>query len=195
MIYSISGTVQKKTETFAVVECNGIGYKIFMAQSDLKALVLHTTPTTVFCSLRVKEDALDLYGFLSEATLRFFELLTTVNGVGPRTALAILDIDALPRIMAAILEKRVDLLLRASGIGKKTAERIILELQNKLELEHTENITAHMTTEIEVEDALVGLGYTRHEAHRAATAAGQENKTFETQLRDALKYIGTKNKK
>jgi Holliday junction DNA helicase RuvA len=195
MIYSIAGKLQKKENTFAVIECNGIGYKIAMAGSDLKTLPPLGGTVLCFCSLRVKEESLDLYGFLNEAALRFFELLTTVNGVGPRTALAILDIDSLERIMAAILEKRVDLLLRASGIGKKTAERVILELQNKLDLDHTGNITKHMTTEIEVEDALVGLGYARHEAHAAANTAGKENKTFETQLRDALKYIGSKNKK
>jgi Holliday junction DNA helicase RuvA len=114
----------------------------------------------------VREERIELFGFHGEEELKMFEMLNSVGGVGPKTALGVLDIDRVPNIMAAILEKRADVLTHASGIGKKTAERIILELHNKVKLPEGHE-TKGMNINREVEDVLVGLGYARHDIREA----------------------------
>jgi Holliday junction DNA helicase RuvA len=194
MFYSLRGTLVKKTAGTAVIEVAGVGYKVFVSQRTAAALPPEGREARIFTSLSVKEDALDLFGFADEPTLRFFELLCTVSGVGPKTALAVLDVDSIERLSAAILEKRADLILRAPGIGKKTAERIIVDLHSKLELEGAAALAGKMTTEVEVEEALVGLGYARHDARRSAYEGGKGGGNFEEQLKRALKALGSNQK-
>lgn len=192
MIYSLQGILLKKTSQFAVIDCHGVAFKVFISERTRAQLSHIGEEVKIFTFLSVKENALDFFGFLDESSLRFFELLCMVNGVGPRTALAVMDVDSVDRITAAILGKRPDLLLRAPGIGKKTAERIVLELQSKLEMEGTGSITGRMTLEVEVEDALMGLGYSRHDARQAVQSVKKAETTFEETLRAALRLLGGK---
>lgn len=175
---------------FVVVDVCGIGFKIFMSPGTIKKLPVTGSDVKCFSSLYVRDEGLELYGFLEEPELKLFELLTTVSGIGPKTALSVLGVDSVQNITAAILEKRAELLTKTSGIGKKTAERVILELHNKLELPHSFKITETMDVDSEVEDVLVGLGYVRSEVRKSLRSLGAEFKTFEERLRQTLKIFG-----
>lgn len=190
MLYTVSGTLTEKQEMFAVIEVHGIGLKVFLGKEALRRMPAVGVAVKCFTSLRANDEGFTLYGFLSEPALKLFELLTTVPGVGPKSALSLLDLDVTENLTAAILEKKVDLLTRAPGIGKKTAERIVIELQNKLELAHAPGIAARMDVAVEVEEALVGLGYQQGEAKRATAAVLRKDLPFEEYFRAALKILG-----
>ena len=134
MIYSIYGTLALKKENYAVVEAGGIGFKIFMPKSIVANLPDAGASVKIFSYLNVKQDGMDLYGFLSPKELELFERLISVSGVGPKSALGIMGVAAADQIAAAINEGKSELLTRVSGVGKKTAERVVLELKGKLSL-------------------------------------------------------------
>lgn len=188
MIYTVKGELTARGENFFVAEVHGVGFKIFTNHQTVLKLV-PGQEIKVFCFLHVREELMELYGFLEEGTLKLFEMLNKVSGIGPKTALNVLDLDSTPNIMAAIIEKRVDLLTRSSGIGKKTAERIVLELQSKIKLPESRALTEKMKIDIEVEEALVSLGYLRGEVKRALSGLGEESQTLEDRLRSALKTL------
>jgi Holliday junction DNA helicase RuvA len=193
MIYSLLGKIVEKKENFFVIDVGGVGFKVFSNAETLYKLPSGGEGVTVYSHLHVKEDVLDLYGFLNEGELKFFEMLITVSGVGPRTALLILDLDSFPNVMAAIVGKRADVLSRAPGIGKKTAERIILELQNKINISEVKGLDRATEVNVEVEDALVGLGYDRRVVKGVLSAMNDiPNAGVEEKLRSALKALGEK---
>lgn len=187
MWYSMRGAVSATKKDFFVLLVGGLGYKIFTNTETLKKV---NGETTVYIHTHIREDAFDLFGFLTEESLLLFELLISISGIGPRTALGILDLDTVPNITAAILEKRVDILSRASGIGKKTAERIVLELHTKMKDFSVGESTDVYDVKKEVEDVLVNLGYPKHIARKVAYEA--EGETTEERLRSALKMMGKK---
>lgn len=192
MIYSIAGKLALKSEHFVVVEISGIGFKIFINRGSVKSLPALGADLKLFCYLNVKEDGMELYGFSSEDELRFFEMLVSVSGVGPKSALAILDISELKNLSAAIKENRPDLLTRASGIGRKTAERIILELKTKVQAEKSEATVRKMESDVDLTETLVSLGYRRDEAKSALSKVDEKITRMEDRLKAALKILGRK---
>lgn len=192
MIYSLNGKITDMHERFLVLECNGIGYRIFSHKRTINTFHGGEENIKFFCFHYVREDQEELFGFLDELTLSFFELLFSVQGVGPKTALGILDLDTVPNIMAAILERRVDLLSSAPGIGKKTAERIMIELQNKIKLPEASMRTKGMDINREAEEALVELGYRRDAIRQALEKIGSDAHTVEEKLKAALRELGRK---
>lgn len=194
MIYSIKGTLTLKEVGFAVVTTGGLGLKLFASRLTLEALPAIGTDVTFFCHLHVREDALDLFGFTSEGELQFFEMLISVSGVGPRSALAILDTGPLDELSAAIKENRPDLLTRAPGIGRKTAERVIIELRNKVQAAKSEATVGRMETDGDLIEALTSLGYRRDEARAAVAKVGKEVEGTEARLRAALAVLVNKQK-
>ncbi len=196
MIYSIFGTLAHKEGNFIVIESGGFGMKLFVSKTTLYALAAANNGREVklFTHLNVKEDALDLYGFATPDELHFFELLVSVSGVGPRSALAILDVGRLDELSAAIKEGRPDLLTKAAGIGRKTAERVILELRSKVESVKSGAVVEKMQTDSDLVEALTSLGYRRDEA-RAALAKVEESVIgTEDRLRAALKVLSNNGK-
>lgn len=189
MIYSIFGVVAVKKEGFAVVEANDIGYKIFFPVRVMETLPAIHEEVRVFCHLRVREDAHELYGFLCESELSFFEKLLTVNGVGPRSALAIMALASSDELAAAINEGKPDMLTRASGVGRKTAERVVLELRGKLPILHSEDTVRRMASDMDIEEALMGLGYSRGQAKKVIADLDPSIQGVEARLRAALKLI------
>lgn len=189
MIYSLRGTLALRKETFAVIEVNGIGYKVSMPARSLAALPMAGEDVLAYCHLVVREDAHELCGFLSEADLAFFEKLLTVNGVGPKSALAIMGLSVPQELAAAISEGRPDIFMRASGVGKKTAERVVLELKGKLPVLDGSDSVLRTESDMDVEDALVGLGYQRSEARRAVSRIPISVTGMENRLKAALKSI------
>jgi len=190
MFYTIEGIIAHKGDTFAVIETGGIGYKVLMGREAVRRMPGTGARVRCFTSLRMHDEEFSLYGFPDEPAQKLFELLTSVPGVGPKSALSLLDLDTTERLTAAILEKKTELLTRAPGIGKKTAERVVVELQNKLELPHAAGIAARMDMAVEVEEALVGLGYQQGEAKRAVAAVERKEASFEEYFRAALKILG-----
>lgn len=192
MLYSISGKLASKTGNFAVVDAAGLGLKIFMSSRTLERLPKIGEAVKLFLHLHVREDALELYGFLSEDELRFFELLISVSGVGPKSAIAILNIADLKELAAAIKESRPDLLTRASGIGRKTAERIVLELKSRVEAPTAGLTVAKMESDADLVEMLAGLGYRKQEAKDALAKVDEKIVDLEERLKAALKNLTKK---
>ncbi len=189
MICGISGRVAGKGEKFAVIELAGLGFKVLMPKRALAALPPVGGEAKLFTHLYVREDALDLYGFPTTEEQKFFEHLISVSGVGPKSALSVLDISDLKSLTAAIKEGRPDLLTRASGIGRKTAERIILELKNKVSLSSSAVEVKKMEGDADIVEALVGLGYRREEARAALQKIDEKVVGLEARLKAALKVL------
>lgn len=193
MLHFIQGTLHEKKLGYAVIEVGGMGLKVHINHTTYKKLPSVGEKTKLFCLLRIHDENIETFGFIDEPSLRLFELLNTVSGVGPRSALSVLDIDVVENITAGILERRADLLVRASGIGKKTAERIVLELHNKIEVEGAHALVDTMDANMETEEVLIGLGYDKRDARAAVRAVPTSVVSFEDRLKAALRVLG-KNK-
>lgn len=193
MIYSLNGRVKKVFNTFTVLDVNGVGFKIAMSEKDLGNLS-EEKELNIFTHLHVKEDALDLYGFLSPSELSFFELLISVSGVGPRSALSILDVAEIGKLSAAIIENRPDLLTQASGIGRKTAEKVIIELRGKVATLQSEEIVKSMESDGDLVETLASLGYRKETARVALAKISADTIGLENRLKEALKILSGKNK-
>lgn len=194
MIYTLSGELAKRNESNFILENNGVGFQISTNQRTLGDLPANGGRFKIFCFLYIRETRLELYGFLTEETLKFFELLNTVSGIGPKTALGILDAGPVASLMASIAENKIDFLTRSSGIGQKTAERLILELRNKIKLPKTsKGLADAIAVDDEVEGALIGLGYGRNEAKQILKKAPPADKNkggFADRLKQVLKSAG-----
>lgn len=192
MIHSVSGKLIEKRDNFAVIEVLGVGIKLITHKRALSSLPPVDSSVKLFSHLYVREDILDLYGFPNEEELNFFELLISVSGVGPKSALAILEISELKELAAAIHENRPDLLTRASGIGTKTAERIIIDLKNKVKADMSGEAVKRMESDADIAETLVTLGYRRDEAKTALQKVGKDVVGLEPRLKAALKILGKK---
>jgi Holliday junction DNA helicase RuvA len=137
----------------------------------------------------VKEDAISLFGFTSIFELQVFEKLISISGVGPKTAIGLLNIAGAKELVAAINEEKPELLTKVSGIGKKTAERVVLELKGKIESRASGETVKRMERDADIEEALITLGYSRIQAKEAIKEVKEETKGFEERFREALRSI------
>jgi Holliday junction DNA helicase RuvA len=192
MLYSVEGKLTMKSDRFVVVETGGLGLKLFMCGKSVAALPAQGAHVKIFSYLNVKEDGMDLYGFNSEEERFYFELLISVSGVGPKSALSILDVASIDELSAAIKEDRPDLLTRASGIGQKTAERIIIELRTKVQSAQSGLMVEKMETDADLLEALSSLGYRREEARLALRKVDASVTGIEARLKESLKILGRK---
>ena len=189
MLYSVSGRLASKGENMMVVEAGGFGFKIFASAQTIRRAGPAGGNVKLFTHFHVREDAMELYGFLSEDELSFFELLISVSGVGPKSALSIIDVADLEELSAAIQEGRPDLLTKASGIGRKTAERIIVELRSKMKSSRSGAVVEKMETDVDLVEALSNLGYRREEARDALAKVPRETTGVEARLKEALRIL------
>lgn len=176
MIASLHGKLIAKEQGFAVVECGEVGMRCFITQNTYAALGGIGSDTFLYTHLAVREDALDLYGFSASAELDAFKLITSVNGVGAKIGLAILSEFAAERVMLCIASGDAKSLTAASGVGIKLAQRIVLELKDKVgaiaagsglsEVAAVGNASSNNSAKEAIE-ALVSLGYTQSEASLA----------------------------
>lgn len=183
MIAQVRGRVVARGADHVVVDVAGIGYKVFVPrQPEDGEVVLHTHQV-------VREDGQFLYGFPSREELALFDLLTSVSGVGPRAALALLAISRAPDLAAAIASGDVAALARAPGVGKKTAERLIVDLRSKVSgLVTGDRLPSPIVVEDEALAALLALGYTPGEAAAALrNAPPAKAATTEERVRVALR--------
>src|SRR3990167_7582930 len=163
MISYISGAVIEKSARFVVVDAGGIGYRVFVTDDTLQLLKAGTTVTLKTHHV-VREDAEELFGFPDEEDLKLFELLLGVPGIGPKTALNILSVATPETLRRSISSNETAYLTKISGIGRKTAEKIVLELKEKLG-GGEEGVT--LKEEVDALEALKSLGYSHGEAREA----------------------------
>lgn len=192
MIYSLKGKLLAKKENYFVVDVGGVSLKVNSSFGAVKNLPQTGEAVSVFTHLHVREDALELYGFLNESELQFFEMLINISGIGPKSAIGILGVESVDKLKAAISEGRAELLTKASGIGKKTADRIILELQSKLKQEGSARIVGIMESDQDIVEALSNLGYTRSQAREALVKVDPKITKMEERIKEALKLLKSK---
>lgn len=186
MIGSIKGKIILKTEKFILVEANGVGYKVNVSPEILTKTQKEEEEIFLFIHTHVREDALDLYGFLDQKELEFFEMLLNVSGIGPRSALAILGITTIETLRKAINTGDTSYLTKISGIGRKTAEKIVIELRDKVGEELSDS---SLQVELDALEALKSLGYSQTEAREALKKVSTELETNK-KIREALKILG-----
>ncbi len=173
MIYSLNGTVLHVEAGFAVIDCGGVGFKCLTTANTLRKLPKTGEKATLYTYLNVREDALDLFGFADEKERSCFKLLISVSGVGPKAALSILSESTPEKFALYVASSDSKALTRAPGIGAKIAQRIILELKDKISKEQISlgftdiPVSASGNVE-EAVSALAVLGYSRSEASLAA---------------------------
>ena len=190
MIGHLIGRVTAIRPGYAIVTAGGVGYKVF-ATRELLLTLKEDTEASVWTHLAVRESILDLYGFSNEEELRLFELLLTVSGIGPKSALAILDIASVETLRSAVSAGNASYLTKVSGIGKKTAEKIVLELRDKVGAS-IEGNAASLHGDEEALEAMRALGYTQAEARDALRKVPQEIERSNERLREALKILGSR---
>lgn len=190
MIASLSGTVEYLDRPYIVVNVNGVGYKILVSDSVFSGLVLHEK-IHIFTYTFVREDALELFGFSQREDLKLFENLISVSGVGPKTAVSIFSKGTSSQIMEAIIKADVSFFTNVPRLGKKNAQKIIIELKNKVgskeELDLSED---DKKVYFEVEGALKGFGFSAKEAKEAIVSIKDMGNTAEEKIKLALKYLG-----
>lgn len=189
----LSGRVDYMGEDYAVIDISGLGYRVFTSQNTMKSLKLGEI-TKIYTHLIVKEDDLVLYGFSTRDELSMFKLLISVSGVGPKAGASLLNQYKASELAAAIIGRDAPKLTKAPGIGKKIAERIILELKDKID---TESAIGGMESfdsgdEIsQVIEALVSLGYNYSIASTAVMKLKDTKKPIDILIKDALKQLAT----
>lgn len=189
MIATLRGTVTAKASN-VIVECAGVGYGVVVTLSDFGHLTIGNE-ATLFIHEHIKEDAHDLYGFISLETQQLFELLLRVKNVGPKVALAVLDIGPMQSVRQAIADGNVKLLQTAKGVGKRAAEQIIVELRDKVGAtvgDAAENLVnrAGINQNDEALQALVSLGYSEYDASIALENI-DSSLSVEDRIKQALK--------
>lgn len=191
MISQLQGTISFRDPNFIVIDVNGVGYKVFVTEDTLdKVAGSGDTPVLFWTHLTVREDAHDLYGFLLKEELDFFELLITVSGVGPKTALAILNLTPLETLTSAIASGDATLLSKSSGIGAKRAEKIIIELKDKLRTTGRENDGGALRDQNDAIEALKSLGYSDKQSRDALKKIDREAVGTGERVKQALKILG-----
>ncbi len=195
MIYSLRGTLLFTDPSSAVIECGGVGYKCAVTVNTLRQLPKIGSEAMIFTYMNVREDAVDLFGFASEDELASFKLLIAVNGVGPKAALAILSELTPEKLAFAIAGGDVKAITKAPGVGPKLAQRIVLELKDRVlpggapaEVNGSGTVLEGSSDLAQAVGALVALGYAQSEA-ASAVAKTDTSQPVEQIIKDALKHL------
>ncbi|MEK6264045.1 MAG: Holliday junction branch migration protein RuvA [Clostridium sp.] len=193
----ISGTFVGISKDYVVVDNNGMGYRIYTSGSTMANMPKTSDNVLLYIKQIVREDFVGLYGFLTKDEIEMFSLAISTNGVGPKAALSLLSICNVTSLKYAIVSGDEKTLQRAPGIGKKIAQRIILELREKIHIEQSEvNNLSQLSGSNLIEDrklidvlgALMSLGYSEKEAEKALNASNKEE-SLENMIKDCLKYL------
>lgn len=191
MIAHITGMLLHHDAHSLVLDVNGVGYKVFVREDLLESLTPKETgePLSLFTHLAVRESALDLYGFAEEEELHFFELLLTVSGIGPKSALSILNIAPVAALTEAIASNDSTYLTKVSGIGSKSAQKIVLELQGKIGAMDND-VSGVRAQDVDTLEALRALGYSASEIREVLKSLPEDTKTSNERIKEALKLLG-----
>ncbi|MEK7178041.1 MAG: Holliday junction branch migration protein RuvA [Patescibacteria group bacterium] len=190
MISYLEGKILDKNEKFFVVDVNGIGYKIFSHSGILEKIPENGQNVKVWTHLYIREDAMDLYGFLNKEELEFFEILISISGIGPRSALGILEVAPASSLKQAIVSEDETFFTKVSGIGRKTAQRLILELKSKLAKTVVLEKGGSFKEMGDAFEALAALGYRQGDVRRVLNELPKDIKSAEAKVKEALKRLG-----
>ena len=186
MISYLKGKVLLKSADYIILETNGVGYKVFVSGKMLKKIPEHGEEVALFCHLHARENVLALYGMETFDQLKVFEVVNGISGIGPRSALEIASLGSLAELEKAIEAKDEKFFVGVHGIGKKKAQKIIVELTGKIE-------NFEMRKRAKRDDAidsLVALGFPRAEAQEALDRVPSEIAAVEQRVKEALKILG-----
>lgn len=190
MIARLRGTVLEKDTDGLVVDIGGVGYAVVVSASDYGSAIV-SEEIRLHIHEHIREDAHDLYGFTTLPSKRFFQQLLSISGVGPKVALGILSAASLPQLQQAIASGDADVFKGVAGVGKKTAERIMVELKGKVE---AIGLAGQVSTPASGGDpayqALLGLGYTATQAAEAVAQIPAEITDEQARVKAALKQVG-----
>ncbi|MEK7452724.1 MAG: Holliday junction branch migration protein RuvA [Patescibacteria group bacterium] len=190
MISYLEGKIIKRQIKYIILLVGGVGYKVFLSKEHLEGLNQDGEDIKVYTHLNVKEDALELYGFKTGEELELFELLITISGVGPKVALSVVAMDSPDAIAGAILNEDAKYMTKVSGIGLKTAQKIVIELKDKVGRLSFESGVSRNIRDSEVIDALETLGYGAKDAREALKYVSKDIERVEDRIKEALKFLG-----
>jgi len=187
MIGTLNGIVRYKDLNTLIVDVGGVGYKV-MVTTETALDTAPDSPIFLWTHLAVRETSLGLFGFLDKETFDIFELLITISGIGPKSALSILNVASPTMLRQAVANSDTSYLTRVSGIGKKNAEKIVLELKDKLKTT-IEDGGIDMRSEGDALEALVSLGYSERDAREALKQVPKETEGASERVKAALKLL------
>ncbi len=192
MIAYLRGSLELKSEEYIIIEVQGIGYKVYMSKKSIDSLP-DEGAVRVYTYLKVREDDVSLFGFCTNEELHMFELLISVGGIGAKSAINILSSITPSRFALAVITNDVNSLKKLQGIGQKTAQRIILELKDKIKTEEAISAREEQDSSMDDEEkedviqALQVLGYRRYEINKVL--AKVKSSTLEDKIKEALQYL------
>lgn len=196
MFAYVKGILEEKMSNYVVVETMGIGYKIFMSKTAIGRTGEIGDTVKIYTHYHVREDEISLYGFLTNEELKMFELLISVSGVGAKSAIAMLSNISTSDFALSIINNDITKLTKVPGIGNKSAQRIVLELKDKLKAEReiakTEETEKTIEADENIEEAISALqilGYNRKEIEKAFSKFDYQTMSIEDIIRNALKYL------
>ena len=190
MIARIEGIIVHTTPKFLIVDVSGVGYKLYITTETMISSVLGDH-ASFWVHTAVRENSIDLFGFRNINEMSFFELLLDVSGIGPRSALSILGVAPIDTLKRAIATGDTSYLNKVSGIGKKTAEKIIIELRDKLQDYKNEDDTPGLLRdESDILEALKSLGYSQNEARDALKQVPSTTVGMNARIKEALQILG-----
>lgn len=189
MIGLLTGKLAFRNDPYIIVDVNGVGYRVLASYQILFSSHIGET-VTLFIHTHVREDALDLFGFPTEQDLKVFEYLISVNGIGPKTAMGVFGVGDRETIIGAIRKADVDFFTGVPRLGRKNAQKIIIELKNKLGSREDLDLTGGTEEDLQVISALVAIGFSEKEARGAIRNLTGEGKSIEEKIKLALKQLG-----
>jgi len=190
MISYLKGEIILKRDKYIIVNLGAIGYQVYLTSQTLERLQ-DSEEVALFTHTHVREDALELYGFITWEELEFFGQLLEISGVGPRTALAVLSEAPIEEIKKAVVHGDPAILQRVTGIGKKTAERIIVELKEKIRITTDFDLSSLANVgDQQVVEALVSLGYKERELRPILSQLPAETTDLSQRIKEALRILG-----
>lgn len=191
MINYIYGKVVEKNENLLVVESNGIGYEIQVSLHTMNSIAFEGEYAKILTYMQVKEDGIFLYGFVSKEEKAMFLKLIEISGIGPKMAITILSYITISELAKAIMSQDIKMLCTIKGLGKKTAERLLVELKDQaMPVITTENEEVNISAVEQATDALVGLGVGKNEAYRLAKEYATKDATVEEIITKCLRGLG-----
>lgn len=190
MIGTLRGTVEYREDQFLIIDVNGVGYRVLVSASVLSKIDGIGESIKLYTHTHVREDILELYGFTQPQDLKLFKYLISVSGIGCKTALAVYSVGTRKEIIQAIVGNDVAFFTSVPRLGKKNAQKIIIELKNKLGGEEDLDLSQDGSDTQEVISALKNFGFTPLEARGAIKALKGAGETVGDKVRLALKYLG-----
>ncbi|MGD0977415.1 MAG: Holliday junction branch migration protein RuvA [Minisyncoccia bacterium] len=195
MIGYINGTIQSVSGNHVIVDVSGVGYRVSLPEKCLNSIAKIGTAVKLFTHYQMnpRDGSVELYGFTTPEELNFFTLLTTISGIGPKSAQAILSSADLQQLQIGIIRGDDAYLCKVAGVGAKTAQRLVLELKNKvMAADIRGGDGGELGAESEALDALVALGYSQYQARDAVKQLSDKSVTTEDKVKEALRLLSKK---